>query len=231
MKNREKLEGVSVSLALMIGLALYQIMSKTSFPVYLNFVITFLASSAFYEFLFRFLIYLFSNVDFLLKILWGDLYLKGYWSYTYMINGQKKYGAWCIDQKYNSLTVKGFGISTDDCTRRSDVQSISELIQRNNDYEILNMRRDVDTNGAFSDEFFYSKTSLHMHWRDTFLNIMCYPKEMDGVTIIYGGLLSGNHHSNLKFLKHENAKTEADIERIVIDMINADKQAATIQTP
>jgi len=222
MKNHEKLEGVSVSLALMVGLALYQIMSKTTFPVYLNFIITFLASSAFYEFLFRFLIYLFSNVDFFLKILWGNLYLKGYWSYTYIINGEKKYGAWCIDQKYNSLTVKGFGISANDYTRRSDVQSLSELIKRNNDYEILNMRRDVNSDGAFPDEFFYSKTSLHMHWRNTVLNIMCYPKEMDGVTIIYGGALSGNHHGSLKFIKHEDAKTEEDIEKIVIEMIKKD---------
>lgn len=226
MNNHERLERTSVSLALVVGLAIYRLLSNFQLQIYQNFIITFLASSAFYEFVFKILIYLFSNVDFLLKILWGKLYLKGYWDYTYELNGVKKYGVWCIDQTYNSTTVKGFGISEVDGKRRSDVQSITQLIKRGNDYEILNTRRDVDANGSFGDEFFYSKTSMHLVQRNTFLNLLNYPMVITGVTIVYGGEKSGNHHGNLQFHKHKNAKSETDIEEIVKKMIEDEKSTS-----
>lgn len=49
--------------------------------------------------------------DLLLKLFWGKLYIKGFWSYTYIVDGKKKYGAWYIDQDLDSITIKGFGLS------------------------------------------------------------------------------------------------------------------------
>lgn len=67
---------------------------------------------------------------------------------------------------------------------------------------------------------FYSKTALHFHQRNTFVNFYPYPLSMDGNTIIYGGALSGKIHNQLCFTKQLNAKNEHDIEVIVKAMMN-----------
>ena len=222
MGNDNKIVSVSVSISIIVGLAIYELLSKAGLALLQHFAITFLASTAFYEILFRVFVYLFSNVLFLKKVIWGNLFLDGYWLYTYEIKGEKKYGAWCIKQDYNTTEVKGFGIAKDG-TRRSDVQSVSQLLKRGNDYEIVNMRRDV-IEGAFGDNFNYSKTTLHLHSRKTFCNLFNYPTTITGVTIVYGGELSGNRHGKLIFTKSETAESENDIEEEVKRMIKRDTQ-------
>ena len=103
--------------------------------------------------------------------------------------------------------------------RRSDVQSLTSLIPRGNDFEVVNMRRDISEDGSMSDSFYYSKTTLHLQQRITFMNLFNYPLIMDGATYVYGGVFSGNIHQQLKFKKHKEAKDEHDIEEIVKSMI------------
>ncbi len=136
-------------------------------------LLTYLLSSTIHQFLFWLFSKFISHFEFLLKLYWGKLYLKGYWSYTYTVNGEKRYGAWCIDQDVDRITVKGFGI-TANRVRRSDVQSLTSLIPRGNDYKIVNMRRDINADGTMSDVFYYSKTTLHLQQRTTFLNLFNY---------------------------------------------------------
>ena len=123
------------------------------------------------------------------------------------------------NQDLDTITIKGFGL-TKEGKRRSDVQSMTSLIKRGNDFEVINMRRDLSSSGEWEDIFYYSKTTLHLQQRSTFMNICAYPLQMDGNTIIYGGKLSGKKHTQLTFTKHLNAKTEHDIEVIVKALMN-----------
>lgn len=41
-----------------------------------------------------------------------------------------------------------------DGSRRSDVQSVTSLIRRGNDFEVINIRRDVSPAGEWEDVFF-----------------------------------------------------------------------------
>lgn len=219
-KNKNKVMSVTVGLAVTLGIAFNSFLSKyPNIPIIANWLITFLISVTIHEFLFWLFSKLVNHFEILLKLYWGKTYIKGYWSYTYIINGEKKYGAWCIDQNIESITIKGFGL-TDEGIRRSDVQSLTSLIPRGNDYEVVNMRRDISSEGIMSDSFYYSKTTLHLQQRNTFLNLFCYPLIMDGATYIYGGNFSGNIHQQLVFRKHRDAKDEHDIEEIVKAMIN-----------
>lgn len=219
MEKSNKVTSVTVSIAIVIGLAISNLLENyTNIPRIFNWIIVFFISSTIYEFMYWLLSKMINHFEVLLKLYWGKTYIKGYWSYTYMVNGEKKYGAWCIDQDIDGIKIKGFGI-TKDGIRRSDVQSLTSLIERGNDYEVVNTRRDISDNGALSDSFYYSKTSLHMQQRDTFMNFFNYPLRMDGTTYIYGGLFSGMVHTQLTFIKHENAKNERDIEDIVKGMI------------
>lgn len=218
-KNKNKIISITVGLAITIGVAFNEFLSKYSnLPIIANLIITFLVSATIHELLFWIITKLINHFEFLLKLYWGKTYIKGYWSYTYIINNEKKYGAWCIDQNIDSITIKGFGLTAEGI-RRSDVQSLTSLIPRGNDYEVVNMRRDISIEGVMSDSFYYSKTTLHLQQRNTFLNLFNYPLMMDGSTYIYGGDCSGNIHQQLKFKKHREAKDEHDIEEIVKSMI------------
>lgn len=214
-KSNNKVTNITVGLAIVIGVAINNFLSQYSgISSIINWIITFLVSASIYDFLFWLLTELVNHFEFLLKLYWGNKYIKGYWTYTYIVNGVKKYGAWCIDQDIESVTIKGFGI-TPEGIKRSDVQSLTSLISRGNDYEIVNMRRDISQTGEMPDMFYYSKTILHLEQRNTFLNLFNYPLKMDGTTYIYGGALSGNIHQQLKFTKYREAKSEQDIIDIV----------------
>ena len=220
MGKKNNVTSVTVSLAIVIGLIVSNLLSNyTNIPQVVNWIIVFFLSSTIYGFVYWLLIKMINHFELLLKIFWGKTYIKGYWSYTYIVNGEKKYGAWCIDQDVEGIKIKGFGI-TKEGVRRSDVQSLTSLIERGNDYEVVNMRRDISDNGILSDSFYYSKTSLHMQQRDTFMNLFNYPLRMDGTTYIYGGTFSGTIHTQLVFVKHPEAKNERDIEDIVKGMIS-----------
>jgi hypothetical protein len=219
-RNKNRIIDITVGLAIVIGIAVNEYLTtQTNLPKVANWVVTILVSATIHEIMFWILTRMINNFDLLLKLFWGKLYIKGYWSYTYIVGGEVRYGAWCIDQDIDGIKVKGFGI-TKEGIRRSDVQSLTSLLVRGNDYEVVNMRRDVDNDGSLSDLFYYSKTALHFQQRDTFLNLFNYPLRMDGTTYIYGGTSSGIIHTNLVFVKHKKAKDEHDIEEIVKKMIS-----------
>lgn len=219
-KNKNKLTDIAVGIAIIVGIAINTLLSEQSnLPTILNWLITVILSATIHEFVFWVLDKLIEHSDFLLKLFLGKLYIKGFWSYTYIVDGEKKYGAWCIDQTLDSITIKGFGL-TKEGIRRSDVQSMTSLIRRGNDYEVINMRRDISDTGELTDIFYYSKTTLHLQHRITFLNLCAYPLRMDGNTIVYGGQLSGKTHNQLIFIKHKDAKNEHDIEEVVKTMMN-----------
>jgi len=218
-KKNNRIINITVGIAIIIGIAVNNFLSKQSnIPLIANLLITFIVSVTIHGFMFWLLTKMINHFDFFLKLYWGKAYIKGYWSYTYIINSEKRYGAWCIDQDVDTITIKGFGI-TKEGVRRSDVQSLTSLIARGNDYEVVNMRRDISADGTMSDTFYYSKTTLHFQQRNTFLNLFNYPLKMDGTTYVYGGTLSGNTHTQLVFEKHRDARDEHDVEEIVKKMI------------
>lgn len=221
MENgQNKITNVTVSISIVIGLIVSALITNhTNIPQIINWVITFFLSATIHGFMYWLITKMINHFELLLKLFWGKTYIKGYWSYTYLVNGEKKYGAWCIDQNVDGIKIKGFGI-TKDGVRRSDVQSLTPLIERGNDYEVVNMRRDISEDGVMSDAFYYSKTALHLQQRDTFMNFLNYPLRMDGTTYVYGGELSGTIHTQLVFVKHIGARNEHDIEEIVKGMIS-----------
>ncbi len=141
--GKNKIISVTVGLSITIGIAFNEFLSKyPNVPFIIGLIITFLVSISIHEFLFWLITKLINHFEPLLKLYWGKMYIKGYWSYTYIVNNKKKYGAWCIEQDMDSITIKGFGLTAEGI-RRSDVQSLTSLIPRGNDFEVVNMRRDI----------------------------------------------------------------------------------------
>lgn len=169
-----------------------------------RFLITLFSSILSYSILLNLIILCINNNDYLLKLYYNKLYLDGIWSYSYELENKKYYGIWHIYQTTQRTMIKGYGID-ESGKNRSDVRSVTDLIEINGAYEIINVRRDVIEEG----KDYYSKTTINPIYSDEkSIFKITYSKNLWGRTEIYGGKLSGNKHTNLHFIKHEGIKNE-----------------------
>lgn len=221
-KKRDILDTFAISSTILVGLGIYELVSSLTLGKMLSFVIVFFSSVGFYEFLYKLIIFLFGHVNFLLKLLWGKQYLKGYWIYYYYLDDKKRYGVWFFNQTIDSTEVKGYGI-TSDGRKRSDVQSVTDLIKEGIDYEIVNRRTDISDDGTMTDSYYYSKTTMHFESRNTFLNIFNYPIRISARTQVYGGQSSGAKHQDVTLMKCKKAKCENDAIEELLKLINSDQ--------
>lgn len=167
----------------------------------------FLTSLAFYELLLLFLYTSISRNDTLLRLFWGKIYLKGLWSYSYTLDNVQYKGIWRIDQDLFETKVVGYGIDNTG-KPRSDVRSVSDLYERRQSYEIINIRKDK----VQIQKENFSRTELFPDYkrRRQFFSFD-YPTKMRAITTIYGGVLSDKVHTDVYFVKHENARSEEDV--------------------
>lgn len=166
--------------------------------------ITFLSSIGCYKSVSSLVFWAIDKVQFIRRLVLGRSYLEGMWSYTYLLNGKEHFGIWRIEQDSHTTRVKGFGLN-DDFRTRSDVRSVSDLLEVNEAFEIVNTRSD----SPHKDRKYYSKTTLIPDYKKRGLLKSAY--RMRGETVIFGGPLSGNVHDDLLFEKHFDAETEEDV--------------------
>jgi hypothetical protein len=169
----------------------------------------FATSIGFYNLIMKAAFFLISNVDILLRIYWGKLFLHGFWSYTYTVDSGADaedkiyFGVWRFEQSLYDTKVVGFGL-TDDFRVRSRVRSVSDLLKNGEMYEIVNIRSDSIESAVDN----YSRTSMFLELSKSF--IFRYPNKIRGKTVVYGGIYSGRVY-NTVFTRHIDAKTEEDV--------------------
>lgn len=113
--------------------------SLVSSHLTLAIIISMLAAVFSYQILTELLYKFIENNDFLFKIYWGKLYLKGIWYYEYTVQGagnKKYYGIWKINQDLNNINIIGYGYNDDLTEIRTRLCSVTELIKNNNYYVI-----------------------------------------------------------------------------------------------
>lgn len=161
--------------------------------------------------------FLINNIQFLLKIFWGEYYIAGIWLYTYTIKGKLYYGYNRLTQDIYGVMFEGSGIFPDGSEiglQRSKVSSAHPaLIQDNHTIIFLNKRRRTELETGSDD--CYSKTSftLDMPIKRKY-SMISYPTRIHAYTVVYGGVNNGAIHKDCELLKHENIKTvyEARVE-------------------
>lgn len=169
-------------------------------------LIILLTSTGFYSLLIRLIYWATEKNDFLLKFYWGDIYIKGLWSYYYVLDNKKYVGVWRIDQDLQGITVLGSGLYPD-YSVRTIVRSVSPLIENQGAYFVLNDRTELEKNSHI-----YSKTTLILNRpRKPFSEV----RSMRATTEIYGGPSSGHVHTNVVFIKHLEANSEDDVIEIL----------------
>jgi hypothetical protein len=171
-------------------------------------IIVLLTSMGVYRIIAFSLIQVLGGTRFFLRLYWGRLYLDGFWSYSYTLDGKDAddtvyFGVWRIEQDLFETKVLGFGL-TDKFIVRSRVRSMTDMISTGGLYEFINIRSDaVDPANDF-----YSRTSMHFELNKNWF--MRYPIRMRGKTVVYGGPYNGRVY-NTVFVKHEKAWTEEDV--------------------
>lgn len=172
-------------------------------------MIVLLTSIGFYHILIELLLQVVCNVRFFLRLYWGKLFLDGLWSYAYTVDGRDNnddkiyFGVWRFEQTLYNTCVVGFGL-TDTFIVRSRVRSMTDMIKNGNMYEFINIRTD-SLDPAIEN---YSRTSMYFELNKK--RFFRYPVRMRGMTIVYGGPLSGRVYNNV-FVRHESARTEEDV--------------------
>jgi hypothetical protein len=195
---------IVVSFALI--LQQYAMSRNNSSTTVVDQLIILLSSTGFYSLLISFIYWATENSNFLLKIYWGKVYIKGLWSYHYVLNGKRCVGIWKIDQNLQGITVIGSGLYPNYSTR-TIVRSVSPLIENQGAYFILNDRNELENNSHV-----YSKTTLILNQpKKPFSEVV----SMRAITDIYGGLSNGQVHTNVIFIKHPDANSEDDVIEIL----------------
>lgn len=171
-------------------------------------IISILAAIFSYQAITEILYKLVEKSDFLFRIYWGNLYLKGIWYYEYTIQGgnnKKYYGVWKIEQDLSNIYIIGYGYNEDLTKIRTRLCSVTELIQNNNFYDIVHTKNEAsDPNVDF-----YAKSSI------SFLgDNRNYPTKFHSFTYIYGGNHTGETHIDT-FYKMENVKSEDEAVQIL----------------
>lgn len=171
-------------------------------------LIVFVTSVQMHQLIVHFLFRLVPAVQLLMKLYWGHLYVAGFWSYTYTLDGRDDggkiyFGVWRFDQNLYNTRVVGFGL-TDNFHVRSRVRSMTDMIGNGDMHEFVNIRNDSEDPATE----YYSRTNMYFELNKDRL-LRC-PIRMRGKTIVYGGPRNGLVCNNV-FLRHKNARTEQDV--------------------
>ncbi len=213
MTNKLQDLNIFVVFVIIVYSILIQSLLKTVIPnLFLSYLVNFLTSIGFYKTILTIIYKIINSSDLFLKLYWNKLYLNGLWSYTYTLEGTEYKGVWRISQNLYGIKVTGYGLDGEG-KARSDVRSVTDLIERSQSFEIINLRRDR----VKYEQENYSKTTLNPDFNPkNHLFKIPYPIRMRATTIIYGGELTGIIHEDVVFTKHEDAKCEEDVIELIM---------------
>ncbi len=154
-----------------------------------------------YQILTEIIYWIVEHNDFLFKLYWGKLYLKGIWYYEYTLSSNasiKRYGVWRIEQDLKDIYITGYGYNSDLSLIRTRLSSVTGLIKKDNIYEIVHKK--IEVQNPNSD--FYAKSSISFEGLSN-----KYPDKFNSITYIYGGMHSGETHMD-SFTKLKEIDTE-----------------------
>lgn len=178
------------------------------------FIISYFTSLGFYTIFVKILFWLVNNVEFLLKLYYNKIFIKGIWSYHYTLDNKVFFGIWNIEQDLEGIIIIGYGLNISGVPR-SDVRSVSQLIYNKGAFDIVNYRADL----IEPERENFSKTTLYPIIPRRGILKLKYPTKMRAKTFIYGGKLSGTVHVDVMFKKHEDASSEEEVKDQLLSYI------------
>ena len=202
--KRETLNNIVLLTVLFIALNIGRILPSLQNSVW-YLPVSMLTATGVYMFLMKAMFVLVSKNEFLMRMYWGNLYLRGYWSYQYTREGKKYFGIWRFEQDLDGIRVVGSGLN-ERFLPRTIVRSVSPLIEDQGAYFVLNVRTELDNATGFITPV-YSKTTLILDTPRGFSQVVT----MRATTEVYGGASTGQLHPDVIFKKHLNANSDEEV--------------------
>ncbi|MDX8351023.1 hypothetical protein [Cognatiyoonia sp. IB215182] len=170
----------------------------------MRWLITFFTSVGLFRLLILLIHWLIRSSDALLALYHRTRFLKGLWTYSYDVNGQRHYGIWRIAQDVASLSITGYGVDADG-KMDSHFRSISQVFEHQGVDEIMFARTDI----ASGDEH-YSKSTLYI---DPFSrrSWLSGPTDIRAQSVLYGSNEDGVRHAELVLRRADKGLSEAEI--------------------
>lgn len=170
----------------------------------LRWFITFLTSVGLFRMLIILIYWVITSSDTLLALYHRGRFLKGIWTYRYVVDGEEHLGIWRIAQDLSSISITGYGL---DAKGKIDshFRSISQMFEHQGVDEIMFARTDTES----GDEHF-AKTTLYVDrlsrpgWRfgPTFIRAQ---------SVLYGHEEAGVRHADIILRRVAPGKGEAEI--------------------
>lgn len=213
----QKIHSVALLIILTYSVGIMHFLAtKTFINPYIDALVAYITSVSFYQFIVRVICKIVEKIPVLMKIYWGEHYFAGFWSYWYVLeNDETKkvhFGIWEIEQDLYHTSVIGFGLS-DNYEVRSNVRSVTDFIEMDNGFEVINKRCDVQD----STKEVFSKTTMFFELESK--GIFKSPYRMKGKTYVYGGPRNENICNN-SFLKYKDAKSVQEVIEEIRNNIN-----------
>lgn len=202
--KRDTLNNLVMLVVLFMALHISQILPGLQNTIW-YIPVSMLTATGVYVFFMKGLFLLVSKNEFLMRLYWGKLYLKGYWSYQYTREGKSYFGIWRFEQDLDSIRVVGSGLN-EHYLPRTIVRSVSPLIEDQGAFFVLNVRTELDKAIGFITPV-YSKTTLILDTPREFRPVVT----MRATTEVYGGASTGQLHPDVIFKKHIDANTDEDV--------------------
>ena len=152
--------------------------------------ITFFTSIGLFRLLILLVYWLINRSDALLALYHRNKFVKGLWTYSYVVNGTRHFGIWRVAQDVSSLSITGYGL--DEAGRMdSYFRSISQPFEHQGVDEIMFARTEI----ASGDEH-YSKSMLYIDplSRRSWLS---GPGDIRAQSVLYGYEEDGVRHAEL----------------------------------
>jgi len=167
-------------------------------------MITFFTSIGLFRLLILLVYWLINRSDALLALYHRNKFIKGLWSYSYEVNGQRHFGVWRVAQNVASMSITGYGV---DAYGRMDshFRSISQVFEHQGVDEIMFARTDIES----GDEH-YSKLTLYIDplSRRSWLS---GPTDIKAQSVLYGYEEDGVRHAELVLRRAGKGLTERDV--------------------
>lgn len=161
--------------------------------------VTLLTAKGVYELAIWVLFRIIDSSEFALRLYWGKVYLKGLWSYEYVLNSRRYIGVWDIRQDIHGTSIIGNGLD-DEFRLRTIVRNVSPLLEETGGYYFINSRNEMQNENA---QVFSKTTLLLDRPRGLFHGVTT----MRAITQVYGGPSDKQLHPNVTFHKHEDVES------------------------
>jgi len=205
----QRLTMTLAAIILTYGILAYQLTRNvTGLPFVLSLPITLLTSAALFKLMLSGFVWLVGRSGMLLSLYLGSKrYWRGFWHYTSSHDGKLHLGLWNVEQDVRRTRIRAVGLD-ENYGHRFDANAIADPMEdpTTGKFEIV-----YEFNYDEDDRRTFAVTEAQPDQLGGKMLSGRGPHVLTGKTFNYGGSLNENRYTNVKFVRHDDVKSEDEL--------------------